>query len=97
MLVQIENSNQVFSGVTTVTTAGSEQVLFPNQTIKSVTIKALSTNTGIIYVGGSSLVSSANGFPLSASDTVSLDVSNTNAVWIDSSINNQSVAWISVW
>lgn len=94
MLVQIEVPTIIYSGKATVTTSGTE-VNLTAIIIKSVTIKALSTNTGIIYVGNGS-VSNLNGFQLSAGDTISMDISNLGAVWIDSSVNNEGVSWIAV-
>jgi hypothetical protein len=83
----------VFNGKTTVTTAGTRVVLASSQAVKSVAIKALTTNTGIIYVG-SSTVSSTNGFQLAAGDTVNLDIANLNTVNIDSSVNGEGVTYI---
>lgn len=83
------------NGRTTVTTAGTRVVLAGSTTVKSVTIKALGTNTGIIYVGDSA-VSSSNGFPLYARDTVSMDISNLNVIYIDSSVNNEGISYIAV-
>ena len=83
------------NGRTTVTTAGTRVVLAGSTTVKSVTIKALGTNTGIIYVGDSA-VAAANGFPLYARDTVSMDISNLNTLYIDSSVNNEGIAYIAV-
>ena len=82
----------VSHALASVTTAGTRIQLTANA-CKSIVVKALGSNAGTIYVGGST-VSSANGFPLAAGDTVALDISNTNVVWIDSSINAQSVAWM---
>jgi hypothetical protein len=82
----------VSHGIIAVTTAGTRVQLATN-TAKSIVVKALVGNTGTIYVGGSG-VSAANGFPLAPGDTVSLDISNTNVVWLDSSINAQSAAWM---
>lgn len=94
MLVQIEVPTIIYSGKVPVIAAGTE-VNLPAMIIKSVTIKALSTNTGIIYVGNSS-VSNANGFQLSAGDTISIDIANLGAVWIDSSISNEGISYIAV-
>ena len=81
------------SGKTTVTTAGTRVVLSTSQTIKSLTIKALTANTGTIYVGNSA-VSSSNGFQLNSGDSVSFDINNLNLVYIDSSVNTQSVSYM---
>lgn len=83
----------IYTGKTTVTTAGTQVALASSQTIKSVTIKALSTNTGFIYVGNSG-VDSTNGFQLSAGDTVSLDLTNLSTVYIDSSVNGEGVTYL---
>jgi hypothetical protein len=58
-----------------------------------MTVKALSTNTGLIYVGDAT-VTSANGFVLSASESVSMDVENTSLVYVDSSVNAEGVSVI---
>lgn len=81
------------NGVQTVTTAGTSVQLSSPSAIKSITIRAKSTNTGFIYVGAST-VSSANGFQLKASETVSLDIANIGTVWIDSSVNGEGVSYI---
>ena len=85
----------IFNGKTTVTTAGVRVALAASQTVKSVTIKALSTNTGLIYVGNSS-VASTNGYQLAAGDTISLDISNLNTVNIDSDVNGEGVSYLGV-
>ena len=78
----------------TVTTAGT-RVQFATTTIKSVTVKATAANTGIIYFGNSA-VAASNGFPLAAGDSVSVDISNTNIIWVDSSVSGESCAWVGV-
>jgi hypothetical protein len=83
----------VAHGVQTVSTAGTRVQLTSNA-CKAIVIKASVSNAGTVYVGGSS-VSAANGFPLAAGDTISLDISNTNVIWIDASANAQSVSWMS--
>lgn len=85
----------LLNGKTIVTTAGSRVALAPSTTCKSVTIKALATNTGTIYVGNSS-VSSANGYQLAAGDTVSLDISNLNTVNLDASVSGEGVTYLGV-
>ena len=94
MLVQLDVPTTILSGVKTVTTSGTE-VTLGSGVCKSVTIKALSTNTGFIYVGGAQ-VSSANGFQLQARETVSLDISNLGVIWIDCSVSGEGVSYIAV-
>lgn len=85
----------IYNGKKSVTTAGTRVTLASSQAIKSVTIKALSTNTGIIYVGDTS-VSSSNGYQLSAGESVSMDIANLNTVNLDSSVSGESVTYIGV-
>lgn len=77
-----------------VATAGTS-VQLPTNICKSIVIKGLSSNTGIIFVGNST-VSSTNGFQLSAGDIVALDINNTNVIWIDSTVNGEGVSWLSI-
>lgn len=85
----------ILNGKTTVATAGSRTTLAASTSVKSVTIKALSTNTGFIYVGDTS-VASTNGFQLSARESVSMDLANLNTINIDSSVNGEGVTYLAV-
>lgn len=85
----------IYNGKKTVTTAGTRVTLASSQAVKSVTIKALSTNTGFIYVGDTS-VASTNGLQLEAGETISLDIANLNTVNLDSSVNGEGVTYIGV-
>lgn len=86
----------------TVTAAGTNERLKPagkidEITCYSVTIKALSTNTGKIYIGDET-VSSANGFDLDPRD--SLDLRSDRAridlseIYIDAAVNGEGVRFI---
>jgi hypothetical protein len=61
----------------------------------SVTIKALRTNTGDVYVAGQPF--GAPGLPLAAGDTISLDIANTDAIWMKADVIGESAIylWIS--
>lgn len=83
----------IYNGKKAVTTAGTRVTLAASQAVKSVVIKALAANTGIIYVGDAS-VASTNGFALAAGEIVSLDIANLNTVNLDSSVNGESVTYI---
>lgn len=85
----------LFNGKTTVATAGSRVTLASSQAVRSVTIKALSTNTKLIYVG-SSAVAASNGLQLAANESVSLDIANLNTVNLDSDVNGEGVTYIAV-
>lgn len=85
----------IFNGKTTVTTAGTRVTLSGSTTIKSVTVKALSTNTGFIYVGNAT-VAASNGHQLLAGDSISMDIANLTTVNIDSSVNGEGVTYFGV-
>lgn len=80
-------------GQKTVTTAGTAVAIGSSTTLRSITIKALPTNTGYIYVGGSG-VDSSNGFVLGANESVSLDFDQLADVYIDSDNNGEGVSYI---
>ena len=78
----------------TVTTAGTAVQLQTSANL-SLTIKALAGNTGLIYVGDST-VDSSTGLELSAGDSVSLAISQNNVIWLDCSVNGEGVSVIAV-
>lgn len=81
------------NGKQTVTTSGTRVQLASSTTTTTITVRALVGNTGIIYVGNSA-VTASNGFQLSASESVSIDLDNLSKVWIDSSVNGEGVTYI---
>lgn len=93
--VSIASPTTPYNAKVTVTTAGTRVQLNASRAVQSVTIKAGLTNTGIIYVGDST-VASSNGLELAAGDSVSMDISNLNVLYIDASVNNQYVTYIAV-
>ena len=86
------------SGQKTVTTAGTEVVLGDQQIGAPLMVKALTTNTGLVYVGESaSGVSSSTGMPLAAGDVVIFEfVGQLGALWVDSAVNGEGVAWLAL-
>lgn len=86
------NTPSTFGNGKTTTNASTAVVIKSDTTIKGVTVKALTTNTGLVYVGDSS-VSSANGFELQAGESVSIDIDNTNKVYFDVSVNGEGVTY----
>jgi hypothetical protein len=84
-------------GQTTVVTAGSAVRLHANLAANAaLMVKALPTNTGLMYVGQvEGDVDSANGLPLAASEAVIFSfVGNLNQIWVDASVNGEKVAWL---
>jgi hypothetical protein len=85
----------IYNGKKVVTTAGTRVALTSSQAVKSVTIKALVANTGIIYVGDGA-VAAANGYALSAGDTISLDIANLATINLDSSVSGEGVTFVAI-
>lgn len=87
------------SGVNTVTTAGTAEALGTVSINGALMVKALTTNTGLAYVGndGAGDVASTNGMPLAAGDAVIFNyVGNLSTIWIDVATNGEGVAWLAL-
>lgn len=61
---------------------------------RTVVVKALDTNTGLVFVGNAT-VAAANGFRLRANEAVPLTISNRDIVYFDVAVNGEGVSWIS--
>ena len=83
----------VYSGLKTVTTAGTQVVLAAAQTVTQVTVQCLSTNTGSIWVGDAD-VSDTTGLELNQGESVTFPVGNLADVWIDSSNNGDKATFL---
>lgn len=88
----------VISGQKTVTTAGTEVALAASGSPQSaVMVKALTTNTGLVYVGnaGDGTVASTTGMPLAAGDVVIFQyVDELSDIMVDSAVNGEGVAYL---
>ena len=94
VISSIVQPTTLIHGVKTVTTAGTEVALTTSKNLKSgVTVKALQSNTGIIYVGLNP-VTSLTGFQLTASESVFIEIHNSSLIYIDSSVNGEGVSYI---
>ena len=91
---QIDALPTIFWNTVTVPTTPATAIA-TTQVIHSVTIKALSTNTVAVYVGGSG-VTVANGFELLAGESVSLDVTNLATVFCISGSAAQVIRFIAI-
>jgi hypothetical protein len=95
----IEGSrSQFITGQKNVTTAGTPEQL-PSVSVPDgfkVIIMAKPGNTGDIYLGNSATILSASQRfdKLEAGDSVPLQVTNTNLIWIDSSVNGEGICYI---
>jgi len=87
------------SGQVTVTTAGTA-VQFPSTTSgERFEIKANPANTGNMWIGndGAGDVTSANGYPLDAGQSIEVNVAlvgNMSGLWVDADVNGEKVSWI---
>jgi len=73
-----ETPTAIIEGVVTLTGAAQQ---FPNDPCKSVTIENVSTNA-VVYVGHDNTILAANGYALRSGATISLDIDNTNRIWV---------------
>ena len=97
---------RVESGQTVVAAAGTAVQLTTKAAgdteVLSVTIKALSTNGGLVYVGGPG-TAAANGHPLSANETQTYEVTDElrkegwiidlSLIWLDAAVNGEGVSY----
>lgn len=92
---KIETQATFSHGQATVGSASAIQL--PSATaVKGVLVKSHSGNTGTIYVGNSSGVTTSTGFELGAGEAISLEVSNANLIWLISDTADQVVSWVAV-
>jgi hypothetical protein len=83
-------------GQKTVAAAGTEEALGGDVAItngQKVLIKALHTNTGVVYVGDSD-VTNLDGLQLYPGESVALAVTNLNVPYIDVDVNGEGVSYI---
>lgn len=78
--------------VTTVTTAGT-RVQLASTVIEAGVLQAPSTNTGLIYVGGSNVSATVYGAELQPGQSTGIAIDNTNKLYIDSSVNGNKCAF----
>ena len=86
------------SGQKAVTTAGTELALGTVDIRAPLMVKALTTNTGLVYVGEQAgVVSSSTGMPLSAGQVIIFEyVENLKSILVDSAVNGEGVAWLAL-
>lgn len=91
--VQLSGSTALVSGAKDVTTAGTAEALAASQAVRSVVVRAKSANTGVVYVG-TSTVDSTEGFPLAADEAITLNVNDLAAVYLDVATSGEGVHYI---
>jgi len=102
--VQIEGSNgapgalgvpdSFYHGQMAVTAAGTAEALAGTQALRrGVLVKALSTNTGKVYVGGED-VDSATGFELDFGDMTYIEIDDLAKVYVDAAEDGEGVSYV---
>lgn len=79
--------------VTDIPSAGSRIQLAKNAIVAGV-LQAPSTNSGIVYVGGSNVSSTVFGAELQPGQSVGIAINNTNKIYIDAASSGDDVAFI---
>lgn len=82
------------SFVTDIPTAGTRVQLGSNTMTNGFIIQAPSTNTGVIYVGGSTVSSTVYGAELQPGQSTSVMIDNTNKIYVDTDVSGSDVAVI---
>jgi len=82
-------------GAKTVGVAGTSEALSSDAVEHGIHIKAMSSNTGEIYVGDVN-VSSSNGYPLAAGEEVYLKLRDLSKVYLDTDTGGEGVKYIGV-
>lgn len=80
-----------------VTTSGTAVTLAASTTCREVTITALSSNTGTVVVGGSTVIAAAStrrGVPLAAGASITLAVNDLASVYLDATVNGEGVSFL---
>tara|TARA_Y100000310_G_C20590480_1_gene767741 strand:+ start:627 stop:914 length:288 start_codon:yes stop_codon:yes gene_type:complete len=85
----------------TVSSAGTAEVIVATaHEVQSVIITAETNNTGIMVVGGSTVVaalSTRSGVPLNAGDSVTLYSVDLNKVYLDTTVSGDGVTYLYSW
>lgn len=90
------NANDIKTFQKNVTTSGTSVQLDSNAVPEgvSVVVKAKRANTGVITVGDSSANALNTGtahFALQAGQSISVQVTNTDVIWIDSTVSGEGI------
>lgn len=88
--------SSVGDGRKVVATAGTAEALATSTSCKSVTITAETDNTGVISVGGSTVVAALatrRGTPLNAGDSMSIGINDLSKIYLDTTVNGDGVTY----
>ncbi len=92
--VSVAPPSTPYNGQNTIASAGTREALASSQVLgQGVWVKALTTNGGLMFVGGST-VSAGNGYPLAAGESVFVPTANLASVYIDAATTGNGVAYL---
>ena len=87
------------SGQKTVAAAGTAEALGSQAINGPLMVKALTTNTNLVYLGndGTPDVASGTGLPLQSGEVVIFEwVGSLATLYVDSAVNGEGVAWLAL-
>lgn len=86
----------LYAGKKTIGAAGTNgQIQASSQALtEGVWVRALDANTGLAYVGNSSVSSTGNGTRLAAKESVFVRIDNLNKVYVDTAVNAEGVTFL---
>jgi hypothetical protein len=87
----VPSPNTIRTGQQAVTTTAT--ALPSNYLTNGITVEAKSTNTAVIYVGGPG-ITTTTGLELPAGAAVTLQVANSNAIYVIAAATGQTVTWL---
>ena len=86
----------ITSGRKTVATAGTREQLAASTAARRVEITAETDNTGVVVVGGSTVVAalaSRAGTPLNPGDTITVEIDDLAKIYMDVTVNGDGVTY----
>lgn len=89
-------SSSIVAGIKNIIASGTpETIVASSTTTKSITICALDTNTGNIWVGDSNVSSASKiGIPLLPSNSITLSIDDSVKVYLDCDVSGEGVSYI---
>ncbi len=97
-LIGLNLPTSIVGGRKIVTTAGTAEKLIASTTsAKKIIITALEANTGMVVVGGSSVVASSgtrNGIPLTPLSSIELTIDDISKIYLDVTVNGEGVSFV---
>ena len=93
VVVSEASPSTIIAFVTDIPSAATRVQLASNTVVAGV-LQAPSTNTGIVYIGGSNVSSTVFGAELQPGQSIGLAINNTNKIWIDAASSGDDAAFI---